>query len=145
MKRSIITLFLLVSIILASHAQSEALLQQIEMDKKEAASNGYKILDMGGFKTSDDYYMQFDVHDFYSGTEYLLVFYIEGCSTCEPGMYFKTQSTGEVQEFFPKYKRASNALRAIYNFKQGSYVKGDLVIYSKTATKYYTYGMLFKR
>jgi hypothetical protein len=89
--------------------------------------------------------MQFDVHEFNSGADYLLVFYIEGCSTCEPGMYFQTTSTGNVEEFFPKYKRASNALRAIYNFKQENYVRGNLVVFSKTSIEYYAYGMLFKK
>ena len=147
MKRSTILNAFLFFAFITSFAQSDALMQQIAKDKQEAASKGFTLLDSGGFGTNNDLVMQFDIHDFYAGSDYLLVYYIEGCSMCEPGMYFENTNTWKVQEFYPNYVRSDKtaALRANYNFTQQNYVRGNLCVYSKTSSKYYTYGMLFKK
>ena len=126
-------------------AQSTALSQQIELDKKEAANEGYTLLDSGGGETNWDWVLTFDMENYYSGYIYYAVAYFEGCSNCDVGFYFYSHDNGGKEELSPKIDRSQGVIRATYGVQQTKTAHGELSVYAKSTSKVYTYSMLFRK
>lgn len=128
-----------------SLAQSELLQSQIDLDKKEAAKQGYTLLDEGSAETNYDWVSTFDQSKYYSGNLYLIVIYLEGCSSCDIGMYFYDTNSGEIDRLSPQIKRSGQVVQAVHHVKQSITVKGELSAYAKSEGKVFTYVMLFRK
>jgi len=128
-----------------SFAQSEILQSQINLDKKEAAKQGFSLIDEGSVQTTYDWALSFDPEDYYSGYLYLIVIYLEGCSSCDLTLYFHDYNNGEVEYLSPQIKRSGGLVQAVYHVKQTITSKGQLAAYAKSEVNVFTYGMLFRK
>jgi len=144
-----IRLLLLLSIIAISSSfgfsQSRALQNQFVLDKQEMAANGYTLVDEGGGETNTDWVLTFDENNYKKNYRYYVIVYLEGCSSCEPGVYFHDKRNDVVMDLDVTIQRASDVVQGVVSIKQEINARGDLSVYSISSKKVYTYTMLFKK
>jgi hypothetical protein len=143
MRRLLYTIIMVTGAVFAMYGQSKALQDQMTADKNELTFSGYTFVDGGEGKTSNDWVLQFDHHEFKEGNYYMVLVYYEGCSTCEPGMYFHDKSTDEVQELEPTVEKADGFVRGTYHVHQTADVQGKLAVYVKSKKEVHTYALLY--
>ena len=143
MRKTLFTITLVLCFGICLNAQSTVLQNQIAADKNELTFEGYTFIDGGDGKTSNDWVLQFDYHTFEKGNYYMVIVYLEGCSKCEPGMYFHNKVTDDIQYLEPKIEKADGFVRGTYHVHQSIAANGDLAVYAKSKKEVYTYAMLY--
>jgi len=142
-------LFLLMSLIAISSgfcfSQSQALQNQFVLDKQEMASHGYTLVDEGGAETNNDWVLTFDENSYKRNYLYYIIIYLEGCSSCDPAVYFHDKRNDQVTNLDVTVQRASGVVQGVVSIKQEINARGDLSVHSASTTKVYTYTMLFKK
>jgi len=116
-----------------------------QFDKKDLASHDYTLLHEGGGKTNREWVQEFNQHYFYSGYTYHVIVYLEGCKSCDIGMYFHDLNTDGIQEISMNIKRSGRVVQGLITFNQESDSHGNLAAYAESNKKVYTYCMLFSK
>jgi len=145
MKNFIIILSFVILSTASSPGQSTALVNQIKFDKKDLASNDYTLIHEGGSKTNREWVQEFNQHYFYSGYTYHVIVYLEGCKSCDIGMYFHDLNTDGILEISPTIKSSGGVVQGVLSFNQEYDSHGNLAAYAESNKKVYTYCMLFSK
>jgi len=145
MKSFIIILSFVILTTAVSLGQSTKLVNQIQFDKKDLASHNYTLLHEGGGKTNRKWVQEFKQNYFYSGYTYHVIVYLEGCKSCDIGMYFHDLNTDGIQEISLNIKRSGGVVQGSITFNQENDSHGNLAAYAESNKKVYTYCMLFSK